>query len=494
MTKNKLTFLSIGILFSGCAHITPMKKNQEMQRLQKKSPSHQITDYRDQTSKRTMSNIIEHEGRPVRNNFLENKKTAKVDFWVNYFTTRNKDGFERFSANGERYRKIVEDIFVKHGLPKELYYVGLIESGYMNHAKSHAGAVGPWQFIKDTAKRYGLKITNSIDERRNIYKSTQAAALYFQDLYNIFGSWELALAGYNAGEYGVIRRIKGANTRKYYELSERKILPKETRHYVPKVLAAMKISKDPKKYDIKIKLPEHEVYSKTKSITIKSQVSVSKLATELKTSSDILKTLNHDILGNYIPYMGKSGFELYVPGDKINLIQISRLSKKLNQSRVQKRKVAVTDSNIHIVRPNESLYSISKRYSINLYQLKSYNKLTRSTIYAGQKLKIPGKKHSGVISSYTVKKGDNLSTIAKVFNTKVKTIKSLNKLSKTSVYIGQKLQVPPYKKKTHIVKKGDNLYNLASVYKTGLDDLLFLNGQNRNIYPGQKLIVSIDRI
>ncbi|TDJ06041.1 MAG: lytic transglycosylase, partial [Deltaproteobacteria bacterium] len=114
-------------------------------------------------------------------------------YWKKYFSTKRKKGFLRFLRNGARFKNIIENIFQVNGLPKELYYVGLIESGYYLKAKSVANAVGPWQFIKGTGKRYGLRIDRYVDERKSIFKSTWAAAQYFKDLYNIFGSWELAL-------------------------------------------------------------------------------------------------------------------------------------------------------------------------------------------------------------------------------------------------------------------------------------------------------------
>ena len=155
--------------------------------------------------------------------------------------------------NGEKYRPIVTRIFKKHGLPVDLFYVGLIESGFNSHIRSHADAVGPWQFIKGTATRYGLRVDRHVDERRNIHKATEAAAGYFKDLYNIFGSWELALCAYNAGEYRIINAIRRGNTRDYRELVRKKLIPKETIYYVPKVAAARYLSKYRKKYKLPVR-------------------------------------------------------------------------------------------------------------------------------------------------------------------------------------------------------------------------------------------------
>jgi hypothetical protein len=180
---------------------------------------------------------------PYSRDFLKKKNTKRMQFWVDYFTKKNRERFQRFINNGEEYRHHIEEVLMQYGLPKELYFVGLIESGYYLGAKSHASAVGPWQFIRATGKRYGMKINREIDERQDLFKATHAAAKYFKDLHNMFSSWELALAAYNAGENGVLRRIIKYGTRDYYQLSRRKKLHSETINYVPKVLAAMHIMK-----------------------------------------------------------------------------------------------------------------------------------------------------------------------------------------------------------------------------------------------------------
>jgi len=185
---------------------------------------------------------------PYSRDFLAKRNTKRMQFWVEYFTQKQRDRFQRFINNGEEYRHHIEKVFVENNLPKELYFVGLIESGYYLGARSHASAVGPWQFIRGTAKRYGLRMSSEIDERQDLFKASRAAANYFKDLHNIFSSWELALAAYNAGEYGIIRRIMKHGTRDFYELSKRKLLPTETINYVPKVLAAMHVVNNAEKY------------------------------------------------------------------------------------------------------------------------------------------------------------------------------------------------------------------------------------------------------
>ncbi len=178
------------------------------------------------------------------------------NFWRNYYGKREKKLFVRQIKTAKQYEKLIKKIFLTNGLPEDLFYVGLIESGYSTSARSTADAVGPWQFMQGTAESYGLKISRNIDERRNIIKSTQAAARYFADLYNIFGNWEMALCAYNRGEYGMIRAIRKAKSRDYLELIRKKLIPKETQHYIAKIVAAKHVYESPLDYDLNIEEEE----------------------------------------------------------------------------------------------------------------------------------------------------------------------------------------------------------------------------------------------
>lgn len=131
-------------------------------------------------------------------------------------------------------------IFRGQGVPVEMIYVGLVESGYRTDAVSSAGAVGPWQFMFETARRYGLRQWKGVDERRELEKSTRAAARYLRDLYELLGDWTLAIAGYNAGEYRVLRAMQESGGKDFWSL--RHLLPRETAEYVPRVLAAIQMA------------------------------------------------------------------------------------------------------------------------------------------------------------------------------------------------------------------------------------------------------------
>ena len=156
--------------------------------------------------------------------------------------------FQASLARSGRYLPMMRRIFAEHGLPQDLIYIALVESGFSPYARSPKDAVGIWQFIEGTARRYGLKVNDRVDERQDPEKSTRAAARYLHDLYQQFGCWYLAAAGYNAGE----KRVEGVMNRHdiqdFWIMAQKKLLPEETCNYVPQIVAAALIAKDPEKY------------------------------------------------------------------------------------------------------------------------------------------------------------------------------------------------------------------------------------------------------
>ncbi|MBU6376229.1 MAG: transglycosylase SLT domain-containing protein [Bdellovibrionales bacterium] len=169
---------------------------------------------------------------------------SRVEFWVDYFTGRGRKNFERYLERSEFFIPYIRPILKENGMPEDLVYLAMIESGFNNHARSHAKAVGPWQFISATGKRYGLMVNWWVDERRDTRKSTLAAVDYLRELYSMFGCWELAAASYNAGEAKIARAIRRYGTRDFWSLSRHGFLRQETRDYVPKIIAAAIVAKN----------------------------------------------------------------------------------------------------------------------------------------------------------------------------------------------------------------------------------------------------------
>ncbi len=180
---------------------------------------------------------------------------SAVEGWVDYFTGRGRPFFERYLERSEFFIPYIEPLLKQNGMPQDLVYLAMIESGFNNLARSHAKAVGPWQFMSATGKRYGLMVNWWVDERRDIRKSTLAAVEYLRDLYNMFSSWELASAAYNAGEGKVGRAVQRYGSRDFWTIARHKYLKAETRNYVPKMIAAAFIAKNREQFGFKAARP-----------------------------------------------------------------------------------------------------------------------------------------------------------------------------------------------------------------------------------------------
>lgn len=423
--------------------------------------------------------------------FLDEKqmKSKAYHQWVKYFTKKGKERFQRHINNGQRQRQIIEKIFADYGLPKDLFYVGLIESGYNTYIKSHANAVGPWQFIRGTAKRYGLTVNSSIDERSNIYKATEASAKYFQDLYNIFGGWELALCAYNSGEYRVINAIVKGNTRNLAELIEKKLLPRETRNYVPKVLAAKHIVENGRTYGFNIptspkapNLKEYKVYRRT---------NISALAKSLGVSKSTLRTLNPDLKRHNLRFSSSRGLTVFVPKTARALASARSIF-----SRPAPLKAATPSKRFYTVRKGDSLLAIANKHSSSLNQIMRWNKLSwKSTIYSGQRLIVES--HQQEI--YRVRKGDNLSKIARKHSLSLKELLRKNNLTlRSKIYPGQRLAVgdlvPTNKRKIkrvyYKVRKGDTLSSIARRFHISVHKIMRANKMSSSrLFANKTLII-----
>lgn len=223
----------------------------------------------------------------------------KVRYWINYFQGPGKKWFRTWIERSNAYLPLMQASLAKQNLPQDLAYVAMIESGFSPHAISSASAVGYWQFIQTTANRYGLKTNWWIDERRDHQKSTYAAGKYLGDLYRMFGSWYLTAAAYNMGEGRTNRLIKKYGTKNFWELSNQRDFPSETRDYIPKLLAAVLISKAPKLYgfhNLQLKDPYSYDY-----FHVPGGTDLMNLAQYLKIDHKTLERLNPELLKGFVP-------------------------------------------------------------------------------------------------------------------------------------------------------------------------------------------------
>ena len=358
------------------------------------------------------------------------------EFWLEYFTERDRERFQRHLNNGDKFQKLINSILQSYNLPKDLYYVGLIESGYNLHAKSWAKAVGPWQFMKKTARHYGMRVDRHIDERKNIVKSTHSAAKYLRDLYNILGSWELALCAYNAGEYRIINAIRKGKTRDYRQLVRKKLIPKETIYYIPKMAAAREVAKNRDIYGFSYGKVDDDFqnFKKTKftrSFDFKKVLKYSNI------SPSLIKKFNPDIKRNFVKVI--KPFELITPVHfKLKKSVAKNSSSNLIRVFNPKKRRRLR---IHIVKKGEFLLKIARRYGVGIRSLRKVNNLKSSSLAINQKLHIPlSRKKKQKI--YVVKKGDNLFNIAKRFNSTIKRIVAHNGLKTRRIYPKQELYIP----------------------------------------------------
>lgn len=224
---------------------------------------------------------------------------SKVSRWISHFQDKGKSWFRDWLERSTKYMPYIQKELKEAGLPQDLAFMVMIESGFLPNAISHADAVGPWQFIQPTGQRYGLKVNWWLDERRDIRKSTLAAIRYLRDLHREFGSWYLVAASYNMGENGLRRQIQKYQTRDFWALCQAGALPKETVEYVPKILAAMMISKSPSLYGFRhiaqFDPLEYDVVMAPGGMDLKD------LASEIGVTTKSLRDLNAELVTGYVP-------------------------------------------------------------------------------------------------------------------------------------------------------------------------------------------------
>ena len=268
----------------------------------------------------------EHETKPVFD--VPVTYNARIRFWINYFQTTGRKWFKIWLERSFQYIPEAQKRLAAHGMPKDLAYLAMIESGFSSSAASTAGAVGYWQFIAPTATRYGLRVDWWMDERQNFGKSTEAAIRYLKDLHRIFGSWYLVAAGYNTGETRVKRVIEKHRTRDFWKLAEMGALSDETINYVPKMIAAMLIAKTPGLYGFtglaRNKHKEFEV------VNVPGGVDLFSIAEKLEMDQAELQDLNPELLKGIIPPDVRR-FMLKIPPGKAK--QLNHYLRSLASSR-----------------------------------------------------------------------------------------------------------------------------------------------------------------
>lgn len=231
---------------------------------------------------------------PLGINFTKNETAKKaIDKNISFFSERLRHRFSIWLERSAKYIEIMQDILSERGLPEELVFLPIIESGFNMNAYSRASAVGPWQFISGTAKRYGLIIDWWRDERKDPVKSTEAAASYLKDLYKMFGAWHLALAAYNAGEGRIMRALRKTGSDDYWDLLKTKQIHNETKEYVPRYIAAAKIARTPDSYGFENL--EYHPPLEFDEVVITEPLDIEIIALAAETTPQTIKELNPEL-------------------------------------------------------------------------------------------------------------------------------------------------------------------------------------------------------
>ncbi|MDM8518322.1 LysM peptidoglycan-binding domain-containing protein [Desulfobacterales bacterium HSG16] len=410
-----------------------------------------------------------------------------------------------------KYRSMILAKLKAAGIPEELSWLPLIESGFKVSALSSARALGMWQFIPSTGYKFGLKRDQYIDERMDPEKATTAAIAYLKELHSMFGDWSTVLAAYNCGEGRVLREIRRQNLNyldNFWDLYER--LPRETARYVPRFLATIHIINHLDEYGIDSIQPSEPVAYET--IEIRKQIHLKNAANVIGSSFRLLKELNPELKYSILP---PGNYSLKIPfntGDvllaSIDNIPTASIPVVRRSSRSKSKRSYIR----HKVRSGQTVSSIARRYHCTIKEITRTNKIRKNRISVGQVLKIPRKakykkkgsrrtaRYSGRSITYVVKTGDSLWNIAKKYGTTPKQIKKRNKLNNSRISAGQKLKISSKKSqkskvhkksKTYKVKNGDVPLTIAKRYKMPLNRLLKINRltSRSKIYPGQKLYV-----
>jgi len=416
----------------------------------------------------------------------------KVENSLAYLQTVAHETFESYLSRSGKYIPHMEKILAEEGLPHDLVYLPLIESGFNPHAYSYARAVGPWQFISSTGKRYGLNRDWWYDDRRDFEKSTRAAARYLKDLYEEFDSWELALASYNGGEGRVRREIKRAKSRDFWKLK----LARQTRNYIPLFMAAVLIAKQPHKYGF---FPDYEEPLAWEVVEISKCISFKNIAEATAIPVADLELLNPSLIRGVTPPNVKN-HQLRVPVGYGELLRAAHdeIPSEKNTNWVH-----------HTIKRGETVSTIAQKYGVSLSSLISANDLHKPyRIFVGQSLIIPiagGHGHDTYASEvvpdgsgyYIVKRGDTLWEIARAHGVNLTTLKRANRLSSNQIYPGRRLLIPGSNSQQsvpenfYVVRNGDTLSKIARKFRMTVAELKRLNGLKSNtIFPNMKLNIN----
>ena len=398
-----------------------------------------------------------------------------VHKFIELYAMRRRDQVSRMLGLAEMYFPMFEEALDKYDMPLELKYLAIVESALNPSAGSRAGAKGLWQFMYRTGKLYGLNVTSYIDDRYDPYKSTIAACEYLKYLHGIYDNWDLALASYNCGPGRVNRAIRrSGGKRDYWELW--RYLPRETRGYVPAFIAVNYIMEYATEHNIYPTAPRYMSFEKD-TVVVRNKVKFEHIAAVLNIPVEEIEYLNPQYKLGIIPGIPGETYSLTLPAMMVGAFMSNEQTiygYKTEQERIdsaekaialEKQKEFLHETRLtHTVRNGEVLGLIAQKYRVNVSDVRSWNSMSSSRIYVGQKLTI-----------YTGKKP------AKVTPTSVASAKI------------KKQEVKDDKFRYHVIQSGDTLWDIAKLYKgVTITQIKQLNhiSNDKKLKPGMKIKIS----
>ncbi|MDR2051421.1 MAG: LysM peptidoglycan-binding domain-containing protein [Deltaproteobacteria bacterium] len=445
---------------------------------------------------------------------LGQEEMQLVERHFKYYLHDQRKTFERYLRRSEIFLPYVRKVFTDKGIPEEIAYLAVVESGFNPNAVSMAGATGMWQFMRFTGLHYGLEQNAWIDERRDPYKSTVAAANYLKWLHEQFGDWLLAVAAYNAGEGKIKKALRSTGARDFFELCRlngsiplRGVrLKPETRQYVPRLLAVIKIMRNLE--TLELYAPDEGKAQEVFPLEVGPGTDLGALAKNAGLRWDEFKELNPAYRRHISPTWTSS--TAYVPGGN---------SKKALAWLSGKASSRFAGWKQYRIRRGDNLHSLGSRYGVSVDVLRQANNLKGNLLREGSALLVPGteafprtarKKTPppaliSALNSYTVQPGDSLYSIARAHGISIDLLQQANKMryNETRLFAGQKLGIPEISVRGDagadaggsetadvlVVRRGDTLYGIAARNNTSVDELARLNGLHigKPILPGQTL-------
>lgn len=322
-------------------------------------------------------------------------RNAKVEGHMRFFHTAIRSRFEQWLTRLSQYKPLVDRIFSEFDLPSDLVFLSLVESGFNPHAYSRARATGPWQFMKGTAQVYGLRVDQYVDERRDPIKSTVAAARYLRDLYDLFGTWPLAMAAYNAGEGKVLRALQKTQADNFWDIAATKHLRRETKEYVPRFMAATIIARNPDQFGFPAADTDPHEFDE---VIVRRAVHFRDLERATGVPYSEWQRLNPELRRDVTP-PDEDLYLLKVPvGDKEKVEQAleqlptwkppARLPKLVSPTLVKRKGDASEARGWYRVRVGDSLWTIAKRFNLSVADLKARNNLSSRRLKPGELLAV----------------------------------------------------------------------------------------------------------